>query len=948
MWRLNWKQNNHFIKKDLMMSPVTPRISLLITVIASFLISLQVFADSSTNYTYTTLGQIASIDGPRTDVSDVTSYTYDPQGNLTTITNALGHVVTFANFDNQGHAQSVTDANGVVTILGYTQQGWLASSNTAGATTKYAYNAVGDLTRATLPDGSFLAYSYDDARRLISVANALGETQTYTLDAMGNRTVVQVKDASGGLTRLQHRTYDELGRLLTLVGANGQTTHYAYDRNNQRIKQTDARSNATTQAFDALGRVTQIVDPLSGVSALTYNADNKITVFVDPRGVTTEYVYDSFGRVLQVKSPDSGLSTYVYDEGGNVTQKTDGRGLITTYQYDALNRVTARRYPSNPTLDVLYTYDASDTDNKGIGRLTGVQDASGTVSYKYDGRGLLIAQDSAQKLDALKVTTTQSYGYDNAGRIASYNYPDGISVNYTRDGSGKVNAITAISLGDTYPIATNINYVPFGPVKKLTWGNGYELTRTYDQDYQLITQNVGNWQHQYSYDAVGNITSQQSNLWEDVQYRYDALNRLTREQAVSTQKDYVLDASGNRTSRTTTNLANGNISEMQQAVVASDSNRLTTINDFPLTYDESGNIQQHSNGLRYTYDASGRMNAVYQDGTQKVATYGYNNQGQRDIQINYDPVSGALLNGSVYLYGPNGDLIGQANYNSMGQKTLTRYWFWLDGMPLAQVELSYINGSNNGRRLIYLHPDHLNTPRLASTDQGVIWSWNSDAYGNSLPNEDVDGDGVKTNIPLRFPGQLYDVQTKLNYNYFRDYDPEIGRYIESDPVGLEGGLNTYGYVYGNPLKYSDSKGLNPAVAGLCFVPGVGWIGCGVAAAGTGAAALACYLTGTCERFAEACSAAWNEIAGGDESVVDTTQPENPPTISDDPSQPPGEGWEWRGRGEPGSREGAWYNPSTDQSLHDDRTHPAGKDPHVTYTDPSGKRWDNYGNGWVPQ
>lgn len=113
--------------------------------------------------------------------------------------------------------QTVTDPNGVVSTLTYTAQGWLASSSTAGATVQYAYNPMGDLTKITAPDNTFLSYTYDDARRLISVTNAQGETQSYTLDAMGNRTSALLKDASGTLVRQQHRTYDELGRLLTLV-----------------------------------------------------------------------------------------------------------------------------------------------------------------------------------------------------------------------------------------------------------------------------------------------------------------------------------------------------------------------------------------------------------------------------------------------------------------------------------------------------------------------------------------------------------------------------------------------------------------------------------------------------------------------------------------------------------------------------------------------------------
>jgi RHS repeat-associated protein len=133
-------------------------------------------------------------------------------------------------------------------------------------------------------------------------------------------------------------------------------------------------------------------------------------------------------------------------------------------------------------------------------------------------------------------------------------------------------------------------------------------------------------------------------------------------------------------------------------------------------------------------------------------------------------------------------------------------------MPIAQFKLTYNQGSYVDSELVYLHPDHLDTPRLASTDR-VVWSWISDAYGDAAPNEDVDGDGVITRIPLRFPGQFHDARTQLNYNYLRDYDPKSGRYVESDPIGLKGGLNTYGYVLGNPIKFIDPLGLAPIFSG---------------------------------------------------------------------------------------------------------------------------------------
>jgi RHS repeat-associated protein len=131
-------------------------------------------------------------------------------------------------------------------------------------------------------------------------------------------------------------------------------------------------------------------------------------------------------------------------------------------------------------------------------------------------------------------------------------------------------------------------------------------------------------------------------------------------------------------------------------------------------------------------------------------------------------------------------------------------------MPLAEVEFKYNStGAITSTGKYYLHSDHLNTPRLATNQaQALLWSWDSDAFGLGTPNTDVDGDGVSLDIPLRFPGQVFEAYSNLNYNYFRDYDPNTGRYVQSDPIGLDGGLNTYGYVGANPIIYIDEFGLS--------------------------------------------------------------------------------------------------------------------------------------------
>ncbi|TEN71518.1 RHS repeat protein, partial [Pseudomonas aeruginosa] len=130
-------------------------------------------------------------------------------------------------------------------------------------------------------------------------------------------------------------------------------------------------------------------------------------------------------------------------------------------------------------------------------------------------------------------------------------------------------------------------------------------------------------------------------------------------------------------------------------------------------------------------------------------------------------------------------------------------YLWLDSLPLATIDADYdAQGKVGNPTLLYLHGDHLDTPRLATDASGQIaWQWQSDAFGR--------GEALSqgsTQVNLRFPGQYYDAESGLHYNYFRDYDPETGRYVESDPIGLAGGLNTYVYVEGNPLAYVDEWG----------------------------------------------------------------------------------------------------------------------------------------------
>jgi YD repeat-containing protein len=174
-------------------------------------------------YTYTAVGQVLTITGPRTDVVDKTTYVYDAQGNVNTITNSVGKITTMSNYDGNGRAGKIVDANGVSTVLNYSPRGWLTSKavtvGTNTQTTSYAYDDVGQLTLITLPNASTISYTYDPAHRLTKTSDNLGNSIAYTLDNMGNRTNEQVKDPSGALARQTSRVIDALNRLQQITGA---------------------------------------------------------------------------------------------------------------------------------------------------------------------------------------------------------------------------------------------------------------------------------------------------------------------------------------------------------------------------------------------------------------------------------------------------------------------------------------------------------------------------------------------------------------------------------------------------------------------------------------------------------------------------------------------------------------------------------------------------------
>jgi RHS repeat-associated protein len=771
------------------------------------------------NYTYYASGLLDTVQGPL-GTGDTTTYTYNSSGFVSSVTDPLSHVTTISSWNVWGEPLVSVDANGITTNYTYDLRARLKSvtvnPGSSQAVTSFGYDNAGNLTSITQPDGSSLSYAYNAAHQLTTVTNNLSETITYTLDAMGDRTQTVVKSASSTITKSQTATFDELARMLTEIGASSQTTTYAYDKDNNQVSVTDPRSKLYQYAFDAIERVMRQTDPDSYQTGISYNGKSEITSITDARSLTTSYIRDGFGDAIGQTSPDTGTTTLWYDAHGNVTKRIDARSVEADFTYDALNRVLTKTFPAHTALNITYTYDSTSGGNDGVGRLTSVTDSSGSTSFVYNALGQAISDNRVISAN----TYAASYTFNPAGNPLTITYPSGRIVTFTRDSFGRISGITTKqnSGSAAVTIASSVVYEPFGPLAGLTYGNGSVLTRTYDQDYQLtgIVAAVGAGNNQSltnGYDASGNITSITDNLnsARSQTISYDDLNRVASAIGVYGSQSYSYDGVGNRLMRVI-----GGTTETY--AYSSSANQISSVtsggNVRSVSYTASGQVSQDvrdpSNTYTFAVNDDGRNDSASLNGSA-VGTYSYNGFQQRMQKT----VGSAL---TQFIFDRFGHLLEEANSSGVVQKE----YIWLDDLPVAIVD-----DTGASPVIYYIQADQLDTPqKIADGSANIVWDAVFDPFGNMAAVSGTNwgaanwgsftwepGTPYPTN--LRFPGQYSDAETALNQNWNRDYDPTIGRYSQSDPMGLGGGFNTYAYVGSNPLNRDDLSGL--------FVIGPDWL-----------------------------------------------------------------------------------------------------------------------------
>ncbi|MCX5868621.1 MAG: MopE-related protein [Proteobacteria bacterium] len=527
--------------------------------------------------------RLVSIDGPRTDVADVTSFAYysdSPdqgynRGRLKTVADPTGGITRYDDYKLFGNPTKITDPNGRVTLNGYDFRGRLISSTQKEAgpsgeddlVTQYALDGLGSIKRVTQPNGETIDYQYeDDTHHLLGIAHGTQWVE-YDYDWFGNQILDGIND----------RDFDENNRLFRIYNNDwGTYTQFAYDPNGNRTSVTDDNGNANTYEYDALNRLVQVSgvpasQPSSVLAFYQYDShDNLISVTsyrAPDSSLLTNYSYDDMGRLVQINSPDSGLARFQYDEAGNLIAKFDANSQETTYSYDVLNRlVELSSLPASQpsSVDVTYAYDQGVN---GLGRLSTVTDESGSSSYAYDQRGNLAHENKT--LGSLPFAL--SYSYDANGNVSSITYPSGRVVNYQYD-SGLVSGVNATLNGSSTTLASNFTYdgnLLSGKATHFVYGNGLEYVMWFNARYNPWFFVVGAFAGEelaqvtaarfYSYDPVDNIIGfdqydsfedlNQGNTAQTDQFGYDPLNRLiSADGTYLGDLDFGYDLAGNRIS----------------------------------------------------------------------------------------------------------------------------------------------------------------------------------------------------------------------------------------------------------------------------------------------------------------------------------------------------------------------------------------------------------------
>lgn len=546
--------------------------------------------------------------------------TYDLVGNLISVTNPRGTVTRYTYDARNQRTEEIRGA-----------QPCTPSGSDVNVTTRYEYDAVGNLVRTVDPRGNATTHEYDAAGRRVKTVDPLGQATRQVYDANGNLT-----DSVDPEGRVTHRGYDVLDRLAEQIDnyqpsappssdANV-TTRFEYDLVGNLRRRIDPRGNATEYEYDAAHRPRAIIDPEGHVTRHEMDRVGNLVRRIDPNGHPTAIVFDALDRPVSTTDAGGHVTRLEYDRAGNVRRKLDARGAVTLHEYDGLNRlvrtvdalggVTTSAYDRTGNLRARtdanghltsWTHDALDrvlsrTDAEGH-TTRDEYDANGNRIARVDGNGhrRVYEYDALDRLEREINPEGEAtvYRYDRAGNVRELVAPDGVTTRYHRDGVYRLSGVT-------------LNHRPgMAP------------------DAQV------NVTYRYRHDAAGNLTAQIDPRGNVRSFAYDARNlRVVETDPLGNRWHTAYDPAGNRRMRTD---ARGRVTSYQYdpddllARVEYDDGRSVAF-----TYDPNHNRAGMVDALGATafeHDALDRLTSV-RDPFGRTMSYGYDAAGNR-VAVRY-------------------------------------------------------------------------------------------------------------------------------------------------------------------------------------------------------------------------------------------------------------------------------------------------------------------------
>ncbi|MFL4948422.1 putative T7SS-secreted protein [Streptomyces sp. MMS24-I31] len=780
----------------------------------------------------------------------------DPQTGLrvTTTTTAQGHSRRFL-INDAWQVVAETDPVGAVTHYRRDRHNRLLSqTDPLGHTTSFRYDEAGNLLGLTRPDGREAKAEYNDIGLPVKVVNPDGTVWRQTYDERGNRT--SVTDPAGLTTRF---AYDEAGRPTSVTDPLGHTTTVRRDRTGLPVSVTDPLGATTTYERDAFGRPTAITNPLGAVTRLEWTVEGHLTRRTAPDGTTESWTYDGEGnctshtdpmgqvsrfeythfdlltartgpdgvryefehdtelRLTNVTNPQGLTWTYEYDPAGRLLAETDFDGRILTYAQDLAGRLASRTNALGQTV----TFERNE-----LGQVVR-KDAAGLVTtYAYDltdelaqatgpdGTTLTILRDRHGRVRAESINGRElTHTYDELGRRTGRTTPTGATTTWSYDAAGRPTGMTASDR------TIDFSYDPAGRELSRRIGDTITLGHAFDALGRLTTQSVTGRndrtvQHRaYTYRADGNLIGIEDQLAGSRHFDLDPAGRVTAVHAANWTERYAYDEAGNQTHASWPANHPGHEATGERTYTGT---RITRAGNVRYEHDPLGRItlrqktrlSRKPDTWHYEWDAEDRLTSVVTpDGTRW--RYTYDPLGRRTAKLRPAP-DGQTVVERVDFTWDGTTLCEQTTTSPDLPHPVTLTWDHQGLSPITQTERITPAPAANApqdeidSRFFAIVTDLVGTPTELIDESGdIAWRTRSTLWGTTAWAANS-----TAYTPLRFPGQYYDPETGLHYNYFRHYDTETARYLTPDPLGLAPAPNPASYVH-NPWAWTDPLGLSP-------------------------------------------------------------------------------------------------------------------------------------------